>query len=294
MTSAHKRGAVIVNSFWRGGDQGASKIAAALRALGADVSVLKTDDIFVRIEDGIKSDIALDYAVYLDKDIHVARLLEESGVRLFNTAESIRLADDKMLTHIALAAAGVPQPHTVSSPLLFSPPEEDTFAERVVSTLSLPVVVKECHGAFGKQVYLARDLDALRAIRKELIAAPHLYQEYIECGASDIRVIVIGGKAVCQMKRKATKEGEFRSNAELGGMGVAIPEDSALTALAERAAAALGLCYAGVDILESNRGYLVTEVNSNAHFRLIQEVTGVDVAALYAHYVFSQTEKGDD
>jgi len=282
------KGAVVVNAFWRGGDDGAKKIAEALAARGAEVSFVRTDELFMRIDGGVKGNASYDFAVYLDKDIHVARLLEESGVRLFNSAESIRLSDDKMLTHIALAAAGLPQPRTLSSPLCFSAETEDAFAERVAAELGFPIVVKKCHGAFGKQVYLARDLSELKEKRRELLAEPHLYQEYVECGASDIRVIVIGGKATCMMRRTASRKGEFRSNAELGGKGERIEPNEALTSLAERAATALGLDYCGVDILESPRGYLVTEVNSNAHFKVVQEVTGVDVAARYAEYMIGK------
>ena len=291
MTSAaEKRGAVIVNAFWRGGDEGANKIREALRAQGANVSLFRTDELFLRVDDGIKGAYPLDYAVYLDKDIHAARLLEEMGVTLFNSAESIRLADDKMLTHVALAAAHIPQPATISSPLCFSPREKDDFADKVAETLSFPIVVKKCHGAFGKQVYLARNIDELRSLREALIAEPHIYQEYVECGASDLRVIVIGGEAVAAMRRKATATGEFRANAELGGTGEKIEPTPALKSLAEASARALGLCYAGVDILESDRGLLVTEVNSNAQYRLIESVTGVDVAARYAEYILSKVQ----
>jgi len=291
MTSSSK-GAVIVNAFWRGGDVGAERIAAELIRRGLTVSMLRTDELFLRIDDGIRGDYALDFAVFLDKDIHVARMLEEIGVRLFNSAEGIRLADDKMLTHIALAAAEIPQPRTVSSPLCFTE-GEDEFYEKAEKYLGYPIVVKNCYGAFGKQVYLVRNRDELIAKRKELRREPHIYQEYVECGARDLRVIVIGGRAVCAMRRCATAVGEFRANAELGGSGEAVELTEELSSLAEKAAATLGLCYAGVDILESERGYLVTELNSNAGFRLIQETTGVDVAARYAEYIASEVRKGE-
>jgi len=292
MTLNMYKGAVIVNAFWRGGDAGAENIAAALRLSGIDVSVLGTDELFLRIDDGVKGEYALDFAVFLDKDMHVARLLEESGVRLFNSAESIRLADDKMLTHITLLSENIPQPRTISSPLRFTDGEDD-FALKVEQALGYPIVVKNCYGAFGRQVWLVRNRRELLAKRAELSREPHIYQEYIECGATDIRVIVIGGRAVAAMRRHAATEGEFRANAELGGWGEAIPLTEPLADIAVRSARALGLCYAGVDILESNRGYLVTEVNSNAGFRLIQKTTGVDVASLYADYIASELRKGE-
>ena len=294
MTSKRIEAAVVVNAFWRGGDAGAERIAAALRRLGVHASLYRTDELFLRVEEeGVKGKTHFDLAVYLDKDIHVARLLEESGVRLFNSAESIRLADDKMLTHIALLSAGIPQPKTVSSPLRFTEGKDD-FARKVGEILGYPIVVKKCYGAFGREVYLAKDLAELEERREALKMEPHIYQEYVECGAKDIRVIVIGGKAVAAMRRSATRRGEFRANAELGGSGEEIPLSEELSSLAVRAAGALGLCYAGVDLLESARGLLVTEVNSNAGFRLIEETTGVDVASLYAEYIASEMRKGEE
>ena len=284
MTS-NPKGAIIVNAYWRGGDVGAEKIADALRALGVSVTLLRNDEVDLRVGEGIEGEFPYDFAVFLDKDDHLARLLEKRGVRLFNNAESIRLADDKMLTHIALAP--LPQPETISSPLYFAGKDDPEYLAKVEKALGYPVVVKKCFGAFGREVYLAKDREELTALRARFLGEPHLYQKYIECGASDLRVITIGGKAVAAMRRHATAAGEFRANAELGGSGEAIPVTPDIRYLAEEASRLLGLEYAGVDLLWDGEKYLVTEVNSNAHFRLIQEVTGVPVATLYAEYILS-------
>ena len=159
--------------------------------------------------------------------------------------------------------------------------------------LGYPIVVKKCFGAFGKGVFLARTREELLALRAKLLGEPHLYQKFVDTGACDIRVITIGGKAVAAMKRRATKVGEFRANAELGGSGEAIEITEELREIAEKASRALGLEYAGVDLLWDEEGYLVTEVNSNAHFRLIEEVTGVPIASLYAEYIV-ETMKGEN
>lgn len=286
------KGAVIVNAFWRGGDEVAKKIAAALAERGFSAPILRSTEVKLFVESGIQGDLPFSFAVYLDKDDHLARLLEGRGVRLFNKAEGIRLADDKMLTHIALAPH-VRQPKTISSPLLFAGEDDPAFLLSVEKCLGYPVVVKKCFGAFGKQVFLAKSREELAALRASLLREPHLYQEYIECGASDLRVITIGGKAVAAMKRTAVKEGEFRANAELGGKGEAIKLTPALREIAESASVALGLEYAGVDLLACDRGLLVTEVNSNAHFKLIEEVTGVPIASLYADYIVSEIKKGE-
>ena len=291
MTSTTCKGAVLVNGFWRGGDECAERISACLARRGVDAPLLRTTDLDLAVGKGLVGTIPFDFAVYLDKDDHLAQLLEMRGVRLFNSAESIRLADDKMLTHVRLLG-GVRQPETISSPLFFAGEDDPAFLDRVEHTLGYPVVVKKCYGAFGRQVYLAKDRAELARLRAQLLREPHLYQRFVDCGASDIRVIVIGGRAVCAMKRHATAPGEFRANAELGGVGEALPLTSELTSVAETAALSLGLEYAGVDLLWDEVGYLVTEVNSNAHFKLIRAVTGVPVDELYADYILSELKKG--
>ena len=286
------KGAVIVNAYWRGGDEGAEKIAAALRALGVSVRLLRASDVDLSVgEKGITGDLPFDFAVFLDKDDHLARLLEARGIRLFNSAESIRLSDDKMLTHIALSS--LPQPETISSPLCFAGEDDPAFVLKVAEKLGYPVVVKKCFGAFGREVHLARDERELRALRARLLPEPHLYQKYVECGGTDIRVITVGGKAVAAMRRKATKQGEFRANVALGGVGERMELTEDIRSLAERASAILRLEYAGVDLLFDGEKYFVAEVNSNAHFRKIEEVTGVKVADLYAKYIVSEITKGE-
>ena len=287
-----RNGAVIVNAYWRGGDECASMISGCLARRGIRAPLVRAREITLDPAKGLLGTHPLDFAVYYDKDEYLARQLEAQGVRLFNRAESVRLADDKMLTHLALAGR-VRQPKTIASPLFFSGEDDPAIAERIERELGYPMIVKKCYGAFGRQVYLVRNGEELRRMRSYLLEEPHLYQQFIDCGASDIRVITIGGKAICAMKRKATVPGEFRANAELGGIGERIELTPKLRRIAEKASRALGLEYAGVDLLWDDEGYLVTEVNSNAHFRLIRTVTGVPVDELYADYILSVLEKGE-
>ena len=289
MTS-NLKGAVVVNAYWRGGDDGAKNIARALRGLGATVDLLKASEIDLGVGEGLTGSFCYDFVVFLDKDDHLARLLERSGARLFNSAESIRLADDKMLTHIALLP--LPQPETISSPLFFAGEDDPSFLDYVEQKLGYPIVVKKCFGAFGREVYLAKNRAELNDFRARFLKEPHLYQKYVECGAADYRVITIGGKAVAAMKRQATEQGEFRANAALGGKGEKVELTEELCAFAEKASALLGLEYAGVDLLWDGEKFLVTEVNSNAHFALITEVTGVPIAELYAKHILSEMAKG--
>ncbi len=230
-----------------------------------------------------------DLCVYLDKDKYLPRILEKRGMRLFNRAEAVELCDDKMLTHIALA--GLPMPRTFFAPLCYkSGGNEDEKAGEIGSLLGYPVVVKECYGSFGEQVYLAEDEGELAILSRRLKNLPHLFQEFVaESRGKDLRVICIGGKAVAAMKR--TAEGDFRSNLGRGGKGEKVELDGEARDLSERAASLLGLDYCGVDLLFGKKGYLLCEVNSNAFFGGIERVTGVNIARLYAEYMVATMRK---
>lgn len=227
-----------------------------------------------------------DFVVYLDKDKYAARLLEKK-TRLFNRAEAVELCDDKMLTHIALQ--GVPMPETLAGALCYTPsvPVRKDVLDEAERRLGYPMILKESFGSLGKGVYKADTREELETLAENLKCKPHLFQKFIVRSAgSDLRVIVIGGKAVGAMRR--VSKDDFRSNAELGGIGESVPLDAQAAELAERVANILKLDYCGVDLLYGDRGYLLCEVNSNAFFGTFERVTGINVAALYTGYMIKE------
>ena len=140
----------------------------------------------------------------------------------------------------------------------------------------------------GRGVFLAKNRAELDALFVRLRMEPHLYQKFTGRGGEDYRVIVIGGRAVAAMKR--VNENDFRSNIELGGEGTAVGFTEDLRSVAERAAASLGLDYAGVDILEENGKLFLCEVNSNAHFKTTLECTGVNMAVEIMRHISRRLE----
>lgn len=98
-----------------------------------------------------------DYALFWDKDVRLARALEAMGVRLYNTAAAVAVCDDKAATHLELARRGVPMPRTLVAPMTYvnMDAQGDAFLRRGAETLGFPLVVKECFGSLGGQVYLA-------------------------------------------------------------------------------------------------------------------------------------------
>ena len=294
------KGLVIINGYPNGEKflrQG-ERIAEELHRLGVQVDVIKNGDVSVLLEgDGcVQCTLKEKYsfAVYLDKDKYLGRMLEMAGLRLFNCAEAIEICDDKMLTHLALRTAGVSLAKTIPAPLCYTPNATPklSFLQRVAEEIHFPLIAKKSYGSFGAGVRLIYDMVALQETEREWLHIPHLYQEYIEESAGcDVRVIVIGGKAIAAMERVA-QEGEFRSNVELGGQGRRIVLEEAYQKAAETVAKALSLDYCGVDLLKGKNGPIVCEVNSNAFFEGLERVTGTNVAKAYAEYILGYlTEK---
>ncbi|HWQ58163.1 MAG TPA: RimK family alpha-L-glutamate ligase [Clostridia bacterium] len=219
------------------------------------------------------------YAVFWDKDVRLARLLEARGMRLFNGASAIELCDDKALTHIALVGA-VPMPKTVLVPLTFPRVgyTDEVFLERIADYLGYPFIIKECFGSFGQQVYLAGNLAEAKALLAKTSGSPVIAQEFIKASfARDARLYMVGGRCVAAMKRE-NDSGDFRANVALGGRAAPYCPDTEERRVAEAACAKLGLDFAGVDLLFGADGPLLCEVNSNAHFAAISEATGADIA----------------
>lgn len=279
---------IIVNAYIKNKSQinQAERLAEELRLLGADCEIIKNFAL-AEIKDGQIKAIDADICVFLDKDRVAARLLEKSGITLFNNAEAIENCDDKMLTHIVLANNGILMPDSIYAPLCYYEDAEinEEFIKSV-EKLGYPLVAKKCYGSLGSGVHLIKNRAQLIEFEKEHKLEAHFYQKFIGNGGVDIRVIVIGGKYVCSMKR--SNDNDFRSNIELGGHGENYIADNKLISLCETVARILKLDYCGIDILIDNDGrYLVCEVNSNAFFAEAERVCGVNIAKKYAEHIIA-------
>jgi ribosomal protein S6--L-glutamate ligase len=157
-----------------------------------------------------------------------------------------------------------------------------------------PLVVKLLQGTQGIGVVLAETQKAAESVIEGFmgVKADILVQEFIkEAGGSDIRCFVIDGKVVAAMKRQAPK-GEFRSNLHRGGTSSLIKITPEERSTAVRAARIMGLNVAGVDLLRSNHGAVVMEVNSSPGLEGIEGATGKDVAGMIISYVEKSCKPG--
>ena len=219
-----------------------------------------------------------DFVLFWDKDVNLAKALENKKIPVFNSSRAIELCDDKMKTYLALENV-VKQPKTISAPLSFFDTDYTEFVEKAGEVLGFPLVFKECFGSFGEQVHLCKNV---KDVLKHINGRPFLLQEYIECKNEDVRLEVVGSRVVCAMKRK--NENDFRSNITNGGVAYEYTPSEYEKNLAIKACSELGLTFGGVDIMN---GDTICEVNSNAHIINIMHATGVDIAPL----IFEEIEK---
>jgi len=204
----------------------------------------------------------------------VVRQFEMLGVFSVNESVAIARSRDKFRSLQLLSRKGIGLPITGFAN---SPDDVEDLIEMVGGP---PLVIKILEGTQGKGVVLAETRKAAESVIDAFmkLKANILIQEYIkEASGADIRCFVVGDEVIAAMKRQA-KEGEFRSNLHRGGTGCAVEITASERATAISAAKIMGLNVAGVDILRSNRGPVVLEVNSSPGLEGIEKVTGIDVA----------------
>lgn len=216
----------------------------------------------------------------------IVRQFEMQNV--FTTTSSIALVRtrDKLRSMQLLAKAGVGIPKTVFA-------RETAEVEDLIEQAGgAPLIIKVARGTHGKGVVLAETRKAAEAVMQAFYVegVNFLVQEFIEESAgSDIRAFVVGGRVVASMKRQSLDD-DFRSNLHQGGEGKSVKLTDEERRTAQKAARAMGLPICGVDIMRSNRGPLVLEVNASPGFG-IEKVTGHDVAAKILDFV-EQNAKG--
>ncbi len=225
-----------------------------------------------------------DFVLFWDKDIPLAKRLEKMDLRLFNSATAIENCDNKALTYIELKGI-VKMPKTIIAPMTYRNIgyNNTDFVKNSINTLGLPVVIKECFGSFGQQVYLAESYEKAIDIVKNT-NEPLIFQEFIaESKGKDIRINMVGNNAVASMLRY--NDNDFRANITNGGsMKNYTPTEKEIE-IAQKVCKVLNLDFGGVDILFGKNGPIVCEVNSNAHFKNIYDCTGVNVADYIGDYI---------
>lgn len=280
------------------------RLSEAFRARGAQVTI--ADPASVGLAIGARPALALDGgarslpkpavvvprigAVATDHALAVLRAIEADEIPLTATADGVRAARDKGETLQRLAAAGLPIPRTV----FVRQAEDVPWAVDAVG--GPPVVLKRRTGTHGVGVMLAESVDSARAILESMWEADlsFIVQEFVEGAAGrDLRILVVEDRLTLAIRRIAPP-GSFRSNLHSGGRaeGCVPPNDAVDLALA--AAEEIELPVAGVDLLESEDGFLLCEVNASPGLEGIEDATGVDVAADIADLALDLATRGTE
>jgi len=211
----------------------------------------------------------------------VVRQFEMTGTFTVNSSQAISRSRDKLRCLQILGGRGIGLPVTG-----FLHSAKDVGAV-IDSVGGAPLVVKLLEGTQGIGVVLCENRKAAESVIEAFrgMDANILVQEYIkEAGGSDIRAFVVDGKVVAAMRRQGAP-GEFRSNLHRGGSAQRVKITPEERSTAVRSARAMGLRVCGVDLLRSNHGPVVMEVNSSPGLEGIEEATGVDVATSVVRYI---------
>lgn len=218
----------------------------------------------------------------------VLRQFEMGGVYPLNESVAIGRARDKLRSMQLLARDGVGLPVTTFA-------HDPKITDQVLATAGeAPLVIKLLEGTQGIGVVLADSHRSAKSVVEAFRGANVniLIQEFIkEAGGTDIRAFIIGGKVIAAMKRTGAP-GEFRSNLHRGGSAESVRISPAERATALQAAKTMGLNVCGVDMLRSNHGPVVMEVNSSPGLEGIEKSTGIDVAGAIIEFLEKNVKSG--
>jgi [lysine-biosynthesis-protein LysW]--L-2-aminoadipate ligase len=226
-------------------------------------------------------DVVLERCINHLRALYTLRVLNDWGIPTVNTYEVASTCGDKLLTSSALAQAGVPIPRTILA-------YDHDSALAAIEEMGYPVVMKPAIGSWGRLLSRINDRDAAEAIleHKTTLGSFHhgafYIQEYVNKPGRDIRSFVVGGEAIAAIYRDSP---HWITNTARGGVATNCPVTDEINDLSLRAARAVGGGVVAIDLLESESGLLVNEVNYTMEFRNSIDTTGVNIPARIVDYV---------
>lgn len=229
--------------------------------------------------------LVLERCVSTSRGLYALAILNTWGIRTINSYATASICADKLMTTLALAQAGVPQPRALAA---FS--EESSL--EAIERLGYPAVLKPATGSWGRLLARVHDREAAEAIleHRNTLGGYNLHtsyvQEYVRKPGRDIRAFVIGDRTICAIYRNSP---HWITNTARGGQASNCPVTPELDALCVRAAQAVGGGVLALDVLEAPDGQmLINEINHTMEFRNSSAPTGVDIAAELVRYALEQ------
>lgn len=211
----------------------------------------------------------------------IVRQFEMQGVFTVASSLAITRSRDKLRSMQLLARAGVGIPKTMVAS------ETAQFGDLIEQVGGAPLIIKVARGTHGNGVVLAETTKAAKAVMQAFYVenVNFLVQDFIkESAGTDVRVLIVGGQVVASIQRQNLDE-DFRSNTHQGGVGkpVKLTQEERRTAM--KAAKVMGLPVCAVDMMRSDNGPLVLEVNSSGSLKTPELITGRNVAAKIIQYI---------
>lgn len=255
-------------------------ILQAARARGMDVTPIFDRELTLNVsaptaaESGIEIDVLLDRSVVHSRAGYTLFAMDRWGIPTLNSSAAVTICDDKARASMVLEAAGIPSPRTFVA-------YSEESALKACEALGYPAVLKPVTGSWGRLIAKVNGPEQARAIlaqKSEHGSFHHeIYyiQEFIEKPGRDIRAYVIGGQVIAASYR--TSE-HWITNAARGAVSVQCPITPEIEELAIRACAAVDARLAGVDLIETNEGLKVIEINTGGEFKGLMTTTDRDLA----------------
>jgi len=251
---------------------------------GYEVSMLHVDEShydLMNLDFG-ESSVLLQRCVSHTRGLHIAAIAEAAGVPTLNTTRVTLLCDNKALTTLSLAKAGIPTPRTI---LAF----DVAHALDALDKIGYPAVIKPVVGSWGRQVVKVRDREEASAVLEARSAnnSPtnqiYYIQEFVKRPNRDIRAIFVGDEIITTVYRYQP-EGDWRTNVARGGRSEKAVLKKEDRELIFRAAEAVGGGILGIDAMESPSGILIHEVNSTVEFRGASTASDVNIPLRIIQY----------
>jgi [lysine-biosynthesis-protein LysW]---L-2-aminoadipate ligase len=228
-------------------------------------------------------DVLIERCINHLRALYTLKLLNDRGIPTVNTYEVANTCGDKLLTSAALARAGVPTPRTI---VAFTPESALAACEE----LGYPVVMKPAVGSWGRLLARVNDRDAAEALLEHKVTLGSFHhgafyiQEFVRKPGRDIRSFVVGDETICAIYRSSP---HWITNTARGGEATNCPVTDEIAELSLNAARAVGGGVVAIDLLESEHGLLVNEVNYTMEFRNSIDTTGVDIPGRIVDYVLA-------
>lgn len=236
---------------------------------------------------GVELDIVLDRGMAHGRAAVAMQIFDALGIPTVNSSRASNLADDKVATTLALAAAGVPTLRTVVAFDIDS-------ALAGLEQIGYPAVIKPVIGSWGRLLAKVNSPQAARTLLEHKRVLGHYQhgvfyiQEYVEKPGRDLRIFVVGDEIVAASYRAAE---HWVTNVARGAVSLPCPITPEIADISFRAARAIGTEIAGIDLVETPNGLQVIEVNTGAEFKGLMRTTEKDIAGAIVDYVIARAER---